>query len=87
MNIKDDSRKVVKGDIFVALRKENDGHKYINDAIKNGASKVIVEYGKYSVETKKVADTHKYLVDYLYDNYYKLIKKLKLFFIYPYIIK
>ena len=78
MNIKDDSRKVVKGDIFVALRKENDGHKYINDAIKNGASKVIVEYGEYSVETKKVADTHKYLVDYLYDNYYKLIKKLKL---------
>lgn len=78
MNIKDDSRKVVNGDIFVALRKENDGHKYINDAIKNGASKVIVEYGDYSVETKKVADTHKYLVDYLYDNYYKLIKELKL---------
>ena len=78
MNIKDDSRKVVKGDIFVALKKANDGHKYVIDAIKNGASKVIVEEGDYEVETIKVADTHKYLVDYLYDNYYDKIKNLKL---------
>ena len=78
MNIKDDSRKVVKGDIFVALKKVNDGHKYVLDAIKNGASKVIVEEGDYDVETIKVDDTHKYLVDYLYDNYYDQIKNLKL---------
>ena len=78
MNIKDDSRKVVKGDIFVALKKINDGHKYVIDAIKNGASKVVVEEGDYDAETIKVADTHKYLVDYLYDNYYNKIKDLKL---------
>ena len=78
MNIKDDSRKVVKGDIFVALKKINDGHKYVIDAIKNGASKVVVEEGDYDAETIKVADTHKYLVDYLYDNYYDKIKNLKL---------
>ena len=78
MNIKDDSRKVVKGDIFVALKKINDGHKYVIDAIKNGASKVVVEEGDYDVETIKVADTHKYLVNYLYDNYYDKIKNLKL---------
>ena len=78
MNIKDDSRKVEKGDIFIALKKINDGHKYVLDAIKNGASKVVVEEGDYEVETIKVDDTHKYLVDYLYDNYYDKIKNLKL---------
>ena len=78
MNVKDDSRKVVKGDIFVALKKVNDGHKYILDAIKNGANRVIVEEGDYDVETIKVDDTHKYLVDYLYNNYYDKIKNLKL---------
>lgn len=78
MNIKDDSRKVKKGDIFVALKKVNDGHKYVLDAIKNGASKVIVEGGDYEVETIKVKDTHEYLVNYLYDNYYDKIKHLKL---------
>ncbi len=78
MNIKDDSRKVVKGDIFVALKKVNDGHKYVLDAIKNGANRVVVEEGSYDVETIKVDDTHKYLVDYLYDNYYNKIKDLKL---------
>ena len=78
MNIKDDSRKVKKGDIFVALKKVNDGHKYVLDAIKNGASKVIVEEGNYEVETIKVKDTHEYLVNYLYDNYYDKIKHLKL---------
>ena len=78
MNIKDDSRKVNKGDIFVALKKVNDGHKYVLDAIKNGASKVVVSDGDYEVETIKVKDTHEYLVNYLYDNYYDKIKKLKL---------
>ncbi len=78
MNIKDDSRKVNKGDIFVALKKVNDGHKYVLDAIKNGASKVVVSDGDYEVETLKVKDTHEYLVNYLYDNYYDKIKNLKL---------
>ena len=78
MNIKDDSRKVKKGDIFIALNKVHDGHDYIIDAIKNGASKVIVEKGLYSVETLVVKDTHKYLVNYLKEKYYDLIKDIKL---------
>ena len=78
MNIKDDSRKVLKGDTFVALKKVNNGHDYILDAIKNGASKIIAEQGNYAVETLIVPDTHEYLVNYLYDNYYDKIKKLKL---------
>lgn len=78
MNIKDDSRKVKKGDIFVALSKQHDGHEYINDAIKNGASKVVVEKGLYGVETIVVNDTHEYLVNYLKENYYDEIKDLKL---------
>lgn len=78
MNIKDDSRKVKKGDIFIALNKIHDGHDYINDAIEKGASKVIVEKGLYSVDTLIVKDTHKYLVDYLKENYYEEIKNLNL---------
>lgn len=33
MNIKYNS-KIQKGDTFIALKTNNDGHKYINDAIK-----------------------------------------------------
>ena len=75
MNIKIDSREVKKGDIFIAI---NNGHNYINEAIKNGATKVVVEKGKYDVETIVVPDTKKYLEDYLYNNYYNKISKLKL---------
>ena len=39
MNIKYNSKKIQKGDTFIALKTNNDGHKYINDAIKNGATK------------------------------------------------
>lgn len=78
MNIKDDSRKIKKGDIFIALNKIHDGHDYVIDAINNGASKVIVEKGLYSVDTLVVKDTHKYLVNYLKENYYDLIKDIKL---------
>lgn len=78
MNIKCDSRKVKKGDIFVALKYINDGHKYIEDAIKNGASKIIASEGLYSVDTLITNDTHEYLVKYLKDNYWDNIKDLKI---------
>ena len=79
MNIKTDSRKVTKGDTFIAIKNINrDGHDYIEDAIKNGASKIICEKGKYNVETIIVPDTKKYLEDYLYKNYYDKIKEMKL---------
>ena len=78
MKIKIDSRKVEKNDTFIAVRGiENDGHKYIEAAIANGASKIIAEEGNYSVETEIVSDTKKYLVDYLESNYLDKIKNLK----------
>ena len=79
MKVKIDSRKIEKGDIFLALKGQNvDGHKFIDDAIKRGANKVIVEHGNYSVETIKVKSTKVYLEKYLKENYYDKIKKVKL---------
>lgn len=79
MNIKIDSRKVLPGDTFIAIRELNgDGHNYIEDAIEKGATTVIVEEGNYSVNTIVVKDTKKYLEEYLENNYYDEIKKLKL---------
>lgn len=79
MNIKIDSRKVNIGDTFIALRGiNNDGHKHVLDAINNGATTVIVEEGEYSVNTIIVKDTKEYLKEYLENNYYDEIKKIKL---------
>ena len=74
-----DSRKIKEGDTFIALRgKDVDGHNYIEQAIKNGAKKIIAEHGNYEVETEIVEDTTKYLNEYIYNNYYNKIKDLKL---------
>jgi len=78
MNIKTDSRKIKEGDVFVALNTFNDGHKYVEDAIKKGAKKVIVNSGVYDVETIVVPDTKEYLINHLKNNYYSQIKNLKL---------
>jgi len=53
-----DSRKVRKGDVFVAYKGvEVDGHDYINKAIKNGAVAVVGEKSlKLAVPYKKVAN-------------------------------
>lgn len=75
MHIQYNSKKIKKGDIFIAIGK---GHDYVNEAIDNGASKVIVEYGNYSVPTKKVKDTRKYLIKYLKKYYYDEIKDLNI---------
>ena len=77
--LKTDSRKVKPGDTFIAIPNViRDGHDYIEQAIKNGASRVIVEHGDYDVETIIVESTREYLKDYLYKNYYPLIKEMKL---------
>lgn len=79
MNIKVDSRDVLPGDTFIALKGvKNNGNDYVEDAIKRGATKVICESGNYSVDTMIVSDTKEYLKNYLYENYYDKIKKLKL---------
>lgn len=77
--LKTDSRKVKPGDTFIAIRNVvRDGHDYIEQAIKNGATKIIAEEGSYSVETVIVENTREYLKNYLYENYYPLIKDIKL---------
>lgn len=78
MNIKSDSRKIEKGDTFIALNYIHDGHDYIEDAIKNGAERIIAEHGLYSVDTLIVNNTHDYLVEYLDDNYGNILNNLKI---------
>lgn len=79
MRIKTDSRKVKKGDTFVALKTlNNDGHLFVEDAIENGATTVVVEHGLYAVDTLIVKDTKEYLVRSLKNEYYDQIKNLKL---------
>ena len=46
-NIVIDSKKIKKGDLFIAIKgKKFDGHKFIDEALKNGASAVISEKKK-----------------------------------------
>ena len=65
INIKSDSRKIKEGDIFVALKGiSSNGEEYVESAIVNGASKIILESdNKYGVETIKVDDSREYLVN------------------------
>lgn len=77
INIKTDSRKVKKGDIFVALRGiVGDGHDFIPMAIEKGASKIIAEEGEYSVDYEIVKDTREYLNNYLCENYNKYLNEM-----------
>jgi UDP-N-acetylmuramoyl-tripeptide--D-alanyl-D-alanine ligase len=42
-SITTDTRKIAKGDVFVALKGENfDGHDYLNDAVRDGAAALVV---------------------------------------------
>jgi len=67
--LKCDSRIIEVGDTFIALKGElDDGHNYIEDAIRRGATKIIAEYGEYSVDTEIVLSTKKYLEEYLSNN-------------------
>lgn len=60
-NIVTDNRKAVKGDLFIAIVGEiHDGHKFIDGAVENGASAVLVQRdGNYGVPYVKVEDTVK----------------------------
>lgn len=80
INIKIDSRKVVKGDTFVALRGTTvDGHNFINDAISNGASKVIIDHDiECSVEKEIVTDTDKWLTNYISNTYSKEVNEMNI---------
>lgn len=78
MKIKCDSRKVTKGDTFVAMKGfHTDGHEYILEAIKNGATTVVAEHGLYEVDTLIVKNSKEYLTRYLKEHYYEQIKDMK----------
>ena len=78
-NIKSDSRKIKKGDIFVALDGiKSNGDCYIQNAIENGASKIVCKNGNYDVETINVDSPKKYLTKYLEDNYNKYLDEMTL---------
>ena len=78
INIKSDSRKIKPGDIFVALKGiSSNGSDYINSAIENGASKLIVEVdGDYEIPYEVVNDSREYLNKYLVDNYSKYLEEM-----------
>ena len=79
INIKTNSKKVLPGDTFVALRGiRNDGHYYIDDAIKRGAKKIIAEEGNYSVSYEIVDNTREYLNNYLASNYNERFNKIQI---------
>ena len=80
-NIKANSRRVELGDIFVAIKGHTvDGHKYIDDAVKRGASVVVVSESIPDIDGVKIIktdDTQKWLNAYLLDTYKDKFKNMK----------
>ena len=77
IKIKTDSRKIEKGDTFIAIKGlYKDGHDYIEDAIENGATTIVAQHGNYDVETIIVKDTREYLIEYLYNKYKKILNRI-----------
>ena len=75
-----DSRKVKKGQIFVAIKGHTvDGHDYITDAINNGAIKIIAEKEvNCSVPVEVVPSTEEYLKHALAKEYADKVNQLKI---------
>ena len=80
INIKIDSRKVNKGDIFVALPGTTvDGHDYVAKAYELGAIKAIVEHKvDCPIEQEIVEDTNRWLTDYVSEHYSKEVNEMTL---------
>ncbi len=80
INIKIDSRKITKGDTFVAIKGATvNGHDYIDKAIENGATKVVMDEDRpCSVEKVLVKDSNEWLTNYVADNYSNEINKMNI---------
>lgn len=82
LNIHSNSKEIKPGDIFVAsVGHTVDGHDYIEDAIKNGATTLVVEKDGYNypgVKTIKVDNSKKYMKDYIVSTYKDYINKLNI---------
>jgi len=74
------SKLVQKDQIFVAITGNTvDGHNYIEEAIKNGASKIVGEKDlNLNIPYEKVQDTKKYLNEKLVEECSTIINKLKI---------
>lgn len=73
-----DSREVLNGQTFVAIKGETvDGHNYIGEAIKKGATKIICEHEiDFDIPYEIVSDTKEYLSNALKNEYSKELKDL-----------
>ena len=79
LKIKTDSRKVIKGDTFVAIKGHTvDGHDYINKAIENGATRIVCEHGECPVETIVTPNPAQWLTETLVRDYSDEINELTL---------
>ncbi len=80
IKIKTDSRKIEKGDIFVAIKGKNyDGHDYILEAKEKGAKCAIVEhYTNSHIAEILVEDSNKWLQNYLEETYKETIDSLNI---------
>lgn len=78
MKYETDSRKIQKGQIFVAIKGHTvDGHDYIDKAIESGASKIIAEHELTArVPVEVVSSTEEYLKDALIKEYAPFFKDL-----------
>lgn len=79
MKIKTNSKKVISGDTFYAIKGyQTDGHDYIEEAILKGATTIYAEYGEYSKDVIIVPDTSKQLLIDLNNTYSYIFDELKL---------
>lgn len=81
MNYETNSKLVKNKDIFVAIKGyHSDGHDYIDEAIKNGASMIIGEkkLKLKNIRYKRVRNTNKYLTKILSKENHKLTKNIKI---------
>ena len=74
------SNLVKEGQIFVAIKGNTvDGHDFIDEAIKNGASKIVSEKElNISIPYEIVSDTKEYLKKHLVNEYSDIVNKLKI---------
>lgn len=77
--IRTDSRKIMPGDTFVALKGfSSNGNEYIDSAISKGAARIVCDEGSYSVPTINVPDTRKWLEENLEAEYGSIVSQMKI---------
>ena len=82
INIKIDSRKIKTGDTFVAIKGNTiDGHEHIENAIQNGATKIVIEKNiniNCNIEKIIVNNTNEWLTNYIANNYSQIVNEMNI---------